>query len=152
MTNDETGDASIPDVIMPEQYFDRLGMRVSDVPEKRLMFAVLLDAVILLRRRNTNGAADAERWIRGEDAEGDSPFSFDNVCQALGIDPSYLARGLLAWRAQPAAIPVGVPVRQLRTSTRRVTPLGQRRLVLPAPRRRASPPSDRSAASTHTAT
>jgi hypothetical protein len=59
MSNDEAADASVPDAIMPEQFFERLGLRVGDVPEKRLMFAVLLDAVIQLRKRNTSGAADA---------------------------------------------------------------------------------------------
>ena len=120
-------DDSVPDCILPEQYFDGLALRAADVPEKRLMFAVLLDAVIQLRRRNTARSAEAERWIRGEDDDADSPFSFVNVCETLGIDPGYLARGLLAWRYVPGGLPAGVPVRQLRTSTRRVTPLGQRR-------------------------
>jgi hypothetical protein len=119
-------DLSVPDAIVPEQYFDRLAARASDIPERRLMFAVLLDAVIQLRRRHSPDAAEAERWIRGEEDE-DSPFSFRNVCEALGIDPSYLARGLLAWRAHHADTTVRVPVRQLRTSHRRVTPLGRRR-------------------------
>ena len=78
---------------------------VADVPEKRLMFAVLLDAVIQLRRRNTARSAEAERWIRGEDGDEDTPFSFTNVCETLGIDPSYLARGLLAWRAGVGTLP-----------------------------------------------
>ena len=43
------------------------------------MFAVLLDAVIQLRRRNSPGATEAEIWIRGEEGN-DSPFSFDGVC------------------------------------------------------------------------
>ena len=119
-------DASVPDTLLPEQYFDRLAPRACDTPEKRLMFAVLLDAVIQLQRRNSTAATDAEIWIRGEDDRDDAPFSFRNVCEALALDPSYLARGLLAWRAAraPAA---RVPVRQLRTSHRRVTPLPGRR-------------------------
>ena len=117
-------DFSVPDALLPDQYFDRLAARASDVPEKRLMFAVLLDAVIQLQRRNTSNCAEAERWIRGED-ETDAPFSFHNVCEALGIEPKFLARGLIAWStSQPTG---GVPVRQLRTSHRRVTPLGRKR-------------------------
>jgi len=117
-------EASVPDALLPEQYFDRLAARASDVPERRLMFAVLLDAVIQLQRHNSSGSVEAEHWIRSEDDE--SPFSFRNVCEALGIEPTYLARGLLAWRAI-ASTPAGVPVRQLRTSHRRVTPAGRRR-------------------------
>jgi hypothetical protein len=118
-------DASVPDTLLPDQYFDRLTARACDTPEKRLMFAVLLDAVIQLQRRNSTGATEAEIWIRGE--EGDAaPFSFPNVCDALGLDPTYLGRGLLSWRATPAATS-RVPIRQLRTSHRRVTPVVRRR-------------------------
>ena len=119
-------DVSVPDVMLPEQYFDRLASRTSDSPERRLLFAVLLDAIIQLQRRNTSGSAEAERWIRN-DADSDSPFAFRNVCEALGIDPGYLQRGLLSWRRSQVVTLPGIPVRQLRTSHRRVTPLGRRR-------------------------
>jgi hypothetical protein len=119
-------EAFVPDTLLPEQYFDRLTARASDAPEKRLMFAVLLDAVIQLQRRHTRGAAEAEEWIRA-DEDSDSPFAFANICVALGIDPLYLSRGLLAWCENPAPVPLGVPVRQLRTSRRRITPLRRRR-------------------------
>ena len=46
----------VPDALLPEQYFDRLAARTSDTPERRLLFAVLLDAVIQLQRRNTSGS------------------------------------------------------------------------------------------------
>jgi len=118
-------DASVPDTLLPDQYFDRLTARACDTPEKRLMFAVLLDAVIQLQRRNSSGATEAEIWIRGEE-ERDAPFSFESVCEALSLDATYLSRGLLAWRGSPAATP-RVPVRQLRTSHRRVTPVARRR-------------------------
>ena len=118
-------DGSIPDTLLPDQYFDRLATRPCETPEKRLMFAVLLDAVIQLQRRNSAGANEAEIWIRGE-AGDDSPFSFRNVCEALGLDATYLAQGLLAWRASPAGA-TRVPVRQLRTTHRRVTPAVRRR-------------------------
>jgi len=89
------------------------------------MFAVLLDAVIQLRRRNSPGATEAEIWIRGE-GHHDAPFSFEGVCEALGLDAGYLARGLLSWRTAADPGP-RVPVRQLRTSHRRVTPVARRR-------------------------
>ena len=119
-------DVSVPDVMLPEQYFDRLASRTSDSPERRLLFAVLLDAIIQLQRRNTSGSAEAERWIRN-DTDSDSPFAFRNVCEALGIEPGYLQRGLLSWRRSQVVTLPGIPVRQLRTSHRRVTPLGRRR-------------------------
>ncbi len=118
-------DGSIPDTLLPDQYFDRLATRPCETPEKRLMFAVLLDAVIQLQRRNSVGGTEAEIWIRGE-AGDDGPFAFRNVCEALGLDATYLAQGLLTWRASPAGA-TRVPVRQLRTTHRRVTPAVRRR-------------------------
>ena len=118
-------DVSVPDTLLPDQYFDRLAARACDSPEKRLMFAVLLDAVIQLQRRNSSGATEAEIWIRGEE-NSEAPFSFHSVCEALGLDASYLARGVLAWRSS-ASVATRVPVRQLRTSHRRVTPIVRRR-------------------------
>jgi hypothetical protein len=118
-------DKSVPDTLLPEQYFDRLAARASDSPEKRLMFAVLLDAVISLQRANSIGANEAELWIQSDDAS--TPFSFKGICEALGIEASFLARGLLSWRGNQGPSRFGMPVRQLRTSQRRVTPLGRKR-------------------------
>ena len=39
---------------------------------------------------------EAEAWINAEDDEG--TFSFDNVCDLLGMNPDYLRQGLLSWR------------------------------------------------------
>jgi len=123
-TGDSLSDDLIPEVILPLQYFDRLALRPTDIPEKRLMFAVLLDAVIHLQRRDSRGAAEVAQWIRDDD---DSVFSFRNICESLGIEPAVLARGLLAWYSGAAPRPIGVPARQLRTAHRRITPLRQRR-------------------------
>ena len=136
-------EASVPDAFLPEQYFDRLSAKTVDTPEKRLMFAILVDAVIQLQRRNTPVAIEAERWIRGEDDE-EPLFSFQDVCDALGIEAEYLARGLLSrvQNAKPAS--VAVPVRQLRTSHRRITVLRKRRRRTAA--QRAAAASERKAA------
>jgi hypothetical protein len=121
---DALPDTFVPEALLPEQYFDRWAARASDSPEKRLMFAVLLDAVIQLQGRNASDAAEVEQWIR---AEGDdSPFAFRNICEALGIEADYLAKGLLAWRTR-ANGGHRTPLRQLRTSHTHVTPLRRRR-------------------------
>jgi hypothetical protein len=124
---DSLSDTFVPEALLPEQYFDRWSARASESPEKRLMFAVLLDAVIQLQGRNQKDASEAEAWIR--DTAEDSPFTFRNICEALGIAPECLARGLLAWRARKAAsaTPFRAPLRQLRTSQTHVTPLRRRR-------------------------
>jgi hypothetical protein len=121
-------DVSVPEALLPDQYFDRLAPRATDTPEKRLMFAVLLDAVIHLQKRHTTGASEAERWIRGLDDDGEEPmFSFQNICDALGLESEYLARGLLAFKESRDSKLLGAPVRQLRTSHRRITPLRKKR-------------------------
>ena len=86
-----------------------------------------------MQRRNSVGAAEAEQWVRGEDGN-DSPFSFRNLCDALGIEASYLARGLLAWRTHGPRRDGGLPVRQFRISHRRVTPTDTRRSKIAASR------------------
>jgi len=55
------------------------------VPETRLLFAALLDAIIQLRSRDARKIIEAENWIRNDEIT-DSPFSFDNICDALGIE------------------------------------------------------------------
>jgi hypothetical protein len=61
-------------------------------PELALMLAVLEDAIACYRRTLKRPrqnpailARQAEFWIRLEDWE--SPFSFNNICEALGLDP-----------------------------------------------------------------
>jgi hypothetical protein len=39
--------------------------------------------------------ADAEAWFAADAA--DQPFDFENVCQALGLDPSFIRAGLQRW-------------------------------------------------------
>jgi hypothetical protein len=75
----------------------QVASRVADMPEKRLMLAVLLDAIVQLRRPGSTGAAEASRWIHGENDADDTAFSFRSVCDALGLDPEYLSRGVFGW-------------------------------------------------------
>jgi hypothetical protein len=76
-------------------------------PEMKLMYAVLEDAVDRCRKRWTTKkndqrlAREAEAWVFSDSL--DWPFSFLNICAALGIDPDYLRRGLRRWHRQPPA-------------------------------------------------
>lgn len=90
--------------------------RVADMPEKRLMLAVLLDAIIQLRRPGSTGAIEATKWIRDDDPE--SPFSFLAVCEVLAIDPVYLSRGVFAWARTGRDAPSLAPTRLRRSQTR----------------------------------
>jgi hypothetical protein len=86
-----------PVPLLADQYFDRLAGRASDMPEKRLMLAVLFDAVVQLHRPGSATAVEVTRWIR---SESNSPFAFNSICEAFEIEPNYLARGLLGGRAR----------------------------------------------------
>lgn len=44
---------------------------------------------------------EAEEWILEED--GDWPFSFENVCEVLGLNPRYVRQGLIRWRNKKLA-------------------------------------------------
>ena len=104
----------------------------SDVPERRLMAAVLFDAVLQLARPGSKGAADATRWIRNRDDEN-LPFSFSGVCDGLGLDAEYLARGLLTWTPDLQVEGRALP------SRRTLAPARRRRVALAAGPRRPRP-------------
>src|SRR5882724_8722573 len=72
------------------------------------MLAVLEDGIRCFQEHLRNPRSNprllsqqAEAWIRAVDYEW--PFSFNNVCETLGIDPSALRAALLAWKARRAA-------------------------------------------------
>ncbi|MBI4482306.1 MAG: hypothetical protein HY652_05385 [Acidobacteria bacterium] len=74
-------------------------------PEKRLMLAVLEDAVACFQKhihaRTDAGKRmfrDAEDWILEENSRW--PFSFQNICTALGLNPKYMRQGLLHWKVK----------------------------------------------------
>jgi mannose-1-phosphate guanylyltransferase len=95
-----------PEIVLPVQ---QLVQRSSDdVPEKRLMLAILDDAVrsfqgLRLARRNRHRRLfnDAKDWLSSTDTGW--PFSFERICQVLELDASYLRRGLSQWHARQLA-------------------------------------------------
>jgi hypothetical protein len=107
--------SEVPDTILPEQFFTR----TSNTPEKRLIFAVLLDAIVQLQRGEAIIADDAERWIRDE--VENVPISFAQVCEILGFERHGFARGLLSYRDQSVleAHPRSIPRTRYSTSPRR---------------------------------
>jgi hypothetical protein len=103
IVNDTFSHLLQPDTLLPSQYFAILRRKGAHEPERRLVVAVLEDAVDCfqkhIRARDDKARQlflDAEEWIRSEDRSW--PFSFENVCDLLQINPEYLRRGLIAWR------------------------------------------------------
>ncbi|MFI5395214.1 MAG: hypothetical protein ACHQ9S_06730 [Candidatus Binatia bacterium] len=107
------------DLILPSQF---AGTSRREAPSKKgehqLLIAVLEDAIHCYQkhthaRKKTERLLfkEAERWIMAEDnarvvRAGDEPlaFSFENVCDLLGIDADYLRSGLQRWRDAQLAI------------------------------------------------
>jgi hypothetical protein len=92
-----------PDTLAAAQYFDNLRRTTILEPEKRLMLAVLEDAVSCFQdnvlahsEKKRRISQEAEEWIRGE--ESDWFFSFENICEVFGINPEYVRQGLLRWK------------------------------------------------------
>jgi hypothetical protein len=89
-----------PDVFLPSQFYGSAGLTRQLEGEKRLMIAVLKDAVECLDKyRESRSSAgqcqyqSAIEWV--EDTDTDRLFSFTNICDLLGFDPEYLREVLL---------------------------------------------------------
>lgn len=90
--------------ILPSQYFDlSAGHRLS--AEQRLMLALLADAINVYQQGVVSRATrkrmlyvDAERWIMMGAKAAPHAFSFETVCEALGINSAVLRRRLILWK------------------------------------------------------
>jgi len=78
------------DSLVWHQYAQSYG-RPKDPPEKRLLVAVLTDAVTRFAKGVRAGRGEDQRmrelatWFSSHDAKW--PFSFENVCEQLEVDP-----------------------------------------------------------------
>lgn len=113
-----------PDTLLPAQYFAAFAREGGLVRERRLMLAILQDAVECYQKyalaRDPRGRLlfdDAQEWIESEEREW--PFSYENICEVLGLNPEYIRRGLYKWRQQKS------PVKRTEA---RIVPLVGRRL------------------------
>lgn len=94
-----------PDTLAVAQYFGNLRRHALLEPEKRLAYAILEDAI---RTYQDNASAqhkrgkrlfqETEEWITLTGR--DWIFSFENVCETLGLDAGYVRQGLLRWKEQ----------------------------------------------------
>jgi hypothetical protein len=92
-----------PDTLVPTQYFETFRGKAHLEPEKSFMLAILEYAVASFQKhifaRDSKGKAEfheTEDWILEENSEW--IFSFENVCDALGFNPSIVRQGLLGWK------------------------------------------------------
>jgi hypothetical protein len=114
-----------PELVLPEQFFSSLAKQPEIESERRLMLAVLEDAVSCYQRfalardaRGRNEFEEARAWI--ESTEREWPYSYENICEVLGLNPSYIREGL---RRRG---PLGTRKTQIKRVAAYVMPLGTR--------------------------
>ena len=97
-----------PDSLLPAQFFTALKQRSQVCGERRLMAAILEDAIDCFQKylwakdnRSRNLRQEAESWFFSDDDSW--PFSFINVCEALDLEPDFLRRGLTTWKERQLA-------------------------------------------------
>jgi hypothetical protein len=94
-----------PDILTVDQAADQRRPDESASPELRLMLAVI-DEALLTYRRYAQGTgrvarrrfAEVERWIASSD--GAWLYSFESICEALGLQASAVRRSLWDWKGQ----------------------------------------------------
>ncbi len=97
--------------LLPDQYLVAASTRLA-LPQRRLMIAVLQTVIDDVQgsahRRAAGGQGPADEreleraraYIASSDRSW--PFSFENVCEAVGVDPGALRRGLADLLRDPA--------------------------------------------------
>ncbi len=88
-------------------------------PSNRLMLAILEEALVTFQRGLNSPVAEQRRrfhevdtWVASEDT--DWPFSFENICGTLSIDPDYIRTGLRRLKRNAFARQTRCAARRLR--------------------------------------
>lgn len=124
-SNHETVRLFEPDTLAPDQFYATLRRSHFGDPERRLMAALLEDAVSCLARdpmrcsrRQRKAFDEAHEWMTAAESQ-DWIFSFANVCETLGFDAGYVRRGLARWSAQTRSGGTGLRLKKYRSGARR---------------------------------
>jgi len=96
-----------PDILLPNQYFAAFRRGRAVEGERRLMLAVLEDAVDSYRKyalardpREQAYFLEAKEWFSSDDRSW--LFAFENICDVLEMNAEYLRLGLDRWRRNAA--------------------------------------------------
>lgn len=125
----------IPEIVTPAQYYAGRRCGCEQAPLKRLMMALLADALTCYQFADTARSEvrrqlfrEASWWLFDEQSNG--PLSFASVCEALAINPAHIRRELRRWRTLDRAgeAPPSIARRPM---------IGRRGKMQPARRKRA---------------
>ena len=111
---DRSGGLFEPDVLLPGQFFSFFRKEAGFDRERRLMLAVLEDAIDCFQKyahtsdlRGRQLFAESYEWIMSPDKRW--LFSFENICQIVDMNADYIRQGLSRWRTQNAKSGVPLP-------------------------------------------
>ena len=106
LRHEESDDPSelAPEQILPVQFAELLQQPAERTPERRLMAAVLEDAIRTFCRYSGSPGVRRQRRFREtadwfESSDVSWPFSFENICDALALEPGWVRRLLRRWQA-----------------------------------------------------
>ncbi|HEY6198731.1 MAG TPA: hypothetical protein VI231_08990 [Candidatus Binatia bacterium] len=102
----ETLDLFQEDASLPAQYWETFARKRDLEPEKRLLLAVLDEAIRCYRSQIFIGGrrfTEVESWLFSEDI--DDTFSFRNICDVLNLSPSRIRQSLRTWKPSPVRQP-----------------------------------------------
>ncbi len=127
-----------PEILLPTQFYQRMRQQRVLEGERRLMLAILEDAVACFQKfagatrpRSRRLFQEAEEWFL--DTDSSWIFSFESICSVLNIDAQYFRRHLLRWKDELLAQPPEVRAKISRVRLR----AARRHKILPfVPRRR----------------
>jgi hypothetical protein len=134
---DEATSLFQPDSLLPIEYFENFRGKVQTEPEKRLMLAVLEDALDCFQKHFSSRGGrglrifrETEEWIFREDSG--RLFSFDNICEVVGFDPQYMRRQLVKWRERKISELAAPKTKKSKAPARPAPALFPCRRVIPA--------------------
>lgn len=111
-----------PDVLCVDEYLHVYQGRPAETPERRLVAAILRDAVdcyvrdcFTKNRHRKRSFREAEEWFFKSDDYG--VFSLENICGILNIDPGYIRRSLIQHQQQNSPDADSRVVAQLRLAS-----------------------------------
>ena len=115
-----------PDPLTPYDYLRNSRRTAHLEPEKHLMHAILEEAIKTFRMHASSKSGhdyrlflDAQLWIMARN--DDWLFSFENICEVLGLDPDFVRSGLTRWKEQQSGVATVRKTLRYRGSKRAVT-------------------------------
>src|SRR5213594_3849810 len=90
-----------PDVLIGAQYLANSAGKNPVEPERMLMLAILEDALTCFRSdvgTTDRQSWEAEKWMLEKD--GNWLYSFENICEVLGLSPRWIRQRLLRWKEE----------------------------------------------------